>query len=210
MHKCDVLCTLAWQKRSSQHLFKKRLVSSENMTFTQVSDSSEQSRLRHFPRRLLSSKYDAVRSLHPSHCVSCSVESGPAGGGAAEEVLLQQHLDAGGDRPGVWCSDGGPASTQSTDPRGVCDSASSACPRTHTVQGGGALQEEEQAQNHAVHSGLQTTWGFFWLAVLFVYIFVSLTTHQLVWFSVLFKKIRNVDKRRTKVKVSTLRIISSR
>ena len=78
-----------------------------------------------------------------------AAESCPAGGGGAEAVLLQCHTDARGDGPGVRHLRDGPASAQPPDPGGVCDSASGAPGRT-----GAALQEEEQAQIHAMHSGV--------------------------------------------------------
>lgn len=72
-------------------------------------------------------------------------------------MQLQRCTDASGDGPGVRCLRYGPASTQSTDPSGVCDSATPTRQHTCSVRpgrAGASLQEEEHAQNHAVYTGV--------------------------------------------------------
>lgn len=125
----------------------------------QVSDYSTGSRVAACSCHPLSSP-TIIHLLRPPHGVPCAAESCPAGGGGTEAVLLQCYADASGDRPGVRYLRDGPASTQSTDPGGVCDFATAA--RQQRTRGaragraGAALQEEEQAQNHAMYSGVNS------------------------------------------------------
>lgn len=122
----------------------------------QVSDYSKQSRFAALCCRPLSSPA-VVHPLCPPHSVPSSAESCPAGGGGTQAVLLQHYTDASGDGPGVRCLRYRPASAQSTDPGGVCDSAAPARQHACSARPGGAgaaLQEEEQAQKHAVYSGV--------------------------------------------------------
>ncbi len=122
----------------------------------QVSDYSKHSRFAALCCRPLSGPA-VVHPLRPPHSVPSSAESCPDGGGGTQAVLLQRYADASGDGPGVRCLRYGPASTQSTDPGGVCDSTAPARQHTWSVRPGGAgaaLQEEEQAQEHAMYSGV--------------------------------------------------------
>lgn len=121
----------------------------------QVSDYSKESGATDHQRQPLSSP-SAVLRLSPTHSLPCAAESCAAGGGGAEAMSLQCNTDASGDRPGVWRFCDGSACTQSTDPGGVRDSDASACERAgHT---GAGLQEEKQAQGHALHSGVNAVW----------------------------------------------------
>lgn len=72
-------------------------------------------------------------------------------------MLLQRYTDASGDGPGVRWLRYGSASTQSTDPGGLCDFAAPTCQHTGSAWAehtGAAVQEEEQAQNHALFPGV--------------------------------------------------------
>lgn len=119
----------------------------------QVSDYSKQSRFAALCCHPLSS-LAVVHPLRPPDSVPCAAESCPAGGGGTQAVLLQRYTDASGDGPGVQCLCYGPASTQSSDPGGVRDSAGQHARSARPRRAGAALQEEEQAQNHAVYSGV--------------------------------------------------------
>lgn len=122
----------------------------------QVSDYSKQSRFATLCCQSLSSP-TIVHPLRPPHIVPSSAESCLAEGGGPQAVLLQRYPDASGNGPGVRYLRYGPASTQSTDPGGVCDSSPPTRQHTGSARpgrAGAALQEEEQAQNHAVYSGV--------------------------------------------------------
>lgn len=125
----------------------------------QVSDYSRESTVAACCCQPLSSPA-VIPPLRPPHSVPCAAESCPARGGGAEAVLLQCYNDASGDRPGVRCLCDGPASPQSTDPGGVRDSATPTCQQLTSGawpgRAGAALQEEEQAQNHAMCPGVNT------------------------------------------------------
>lgn len=89
---------------------------------SQVSDYSKQSRVVRTVRCHPLSSPVVVHPFHPPHSMPSSAESCHAGGGGTKAMLLQHYSDASGDRPGLRCLRYGPASTQSTDSGGVCDS----------------------------------------------------------------------------------------
>lgn len=122
----------------------------------QVSDYSKKSRVTVLHCQLLCCP-TIFNPLRPPHSVPCAAESCTAGGRGTETMLLQRYTDASGDGPGVWCLCDGSASTQSTDPGGLCDSAAPTCQHTGSAwpeHTGAAVQEEEQAQNHALFPGV--------------------------------------------------------
>lgn len=144
------------QKMTLSTVFKRLLLTTTTLSPRpcQVSDYSKESRgAVCCCHRLVSPA--ATHSLRPPHNVPRAAEGCPAGGGGAEAVQLQRYTDARGDGRGVRYLCDGPASTQSTDPGGLCDAATQQHPHgARRGRTGAALHGEEQAQNHAMYSGV--------------------------------------------------------